>query len=171
MDYVTKESNALYKLLCKDPVFKAELNDWAEGIAPELSDMTIIGLKKFPLLENTVIYRGIVFDVAIHTTDFSNYQKGLYIEKRLSSWSKNIRIAKRFAKDKYYDTDKFIIISMIATPKDVLADLSRLSNSFIPTKEQEVILKPGTYKIKIIDTDISELVPLKEQYIIKSIFS
>ena len=32
MDYVTKESNALYKLLCKDPVFKAELNDWAEGI-------------------------------------------------------------------------------------------------------------------------------------------
>ncbi len=98
------------------------------------------------------IYKGIEEVQIKHmTVESPPYKKGQILNSNfthLSSWSKNILIARRFVDD--YPSSQPLVITRVCYPHEVLVDVTMLPKQYYHTNQREIIMKPGTYTYKIL---------------------
>lgn len=151
---------------------KRNLLDFISQKRTPLKEDTIEELQSNPILrsdESITLYRGLLFNEyqAPHIKFADTYY---YKSDRPTSWTKDIKIAERFAKYGYLNTNSSLIASFITSmrdgqidgdlgliisytfnPKDILVDIEKIPNKFNTDYEyeKEVIVNAVSVETKV----------------------
>lgn len=109
-------------------------------------------LSQFKQNEPFIVYKGIEeVQIKQYSDENPPYKNGQIITfdfNHLTSWTKNILIARRFIDD--YPSSQPFVISNVIYPNQVLCDVTMLPGQYYHSNQREIILLPGKYQYKII---------------------
>lgn len=119
-------------------------------------------LKKTIKDDNITIYRGLSWSSEefkrLNTIDFKSFDINNIVSiefPKISSWSKSLEFAMKFAHTHYSKTakrDSGLVVEINANRNQILADISKYDN----VGQQEIIMNPGKFDCKIIFFRINE---------------